>query len=91
MLIKNWAVGMRNEGEYSLPSACLTGAVYSHPSYEDGYVISTSPIVKIRKVGNIAIVTTRSGSIYFITAEGVNPDYEKSYPYAFDRLPVTEA
>jgi hypothetical protein len=60
----------------------LQGKVYSHPTYRDGIVVVTSPIIG----GNAKekIVNTFSGSHYLLGK--VNEDYEKMFPDAEARV-----
>ncbi len=56
--LENWAVVYKDEYLYEameLRTAYLTGNVYNHSKYEDGYSIITSAIISVH--GNV--VTTR--------------------------------
>lgn len=80
--LENWAV-VQFEESYSAPELCslhFKGFAYGHPKYEDGYPIVTTRIVSYKD----GIFTTYSGSQYELGT--VDPDYEKVYPNALDRV-----
>ena len=62
MRLENWSV-QADPDPYKAPemkSSVLVGEVHGHPTYEDGSVITTSPI----KSSDGWEVTTHSGSVY---------------------------
>ena len=59
--LEQWSVSISNP--YLPPeaqSSHLSGKVYGHPRFDDGYEITTSAIVKTEK----RVVTTKTGSMY---------------------------
>jgi hypothetical protein len=86
--LKNWAL-VSGDNPYRAPETDLhlSGAVYGHPRHENGKNVVTSHIVEAVRDGDICgIIKTSSGSEYAIYASDVNPEYEKLYPDAFNRL-----
>jgi hypothetical protein len=83
MILKNWSLIVRYKDPYSPPeewTTCLHGNVYEHPRFDDGKEITTSSIEG--KVGDK--VKTHSGSLYEL--QDIDPEYEKIYPNAKERL-----
>jgi hypothetical protein len=83
--LKNWSFGVSGDA-YTPPEMMeprLSGKVYNHPNptrHYDGKEIVTSRIVGKRK----GLVVTQSGSEYELL--DVDPEYEKLYPNAKERL-----
>jgi hypothetical protein len=83
MKLENWSIVQEELNPYQPPEMhrqCLHGKVYHHPDHADGTEITTSVIVDAHN----RIVTTRSGSEYILGE--VDPEYEKQYPNAKQRL-----
>lgn len=80
MKLENWALITKTP--YSPPEMGMyfNGCVYDHPRFPDGYFIQTSSIVAF-KDGKFK---TYSGSIYELG--NINPDYEKQFPDALNRI-----
>jgi hypothetical protein len=85
--IEQWCVTPLARSPYT-PPECephgLNGAVYGHPNFEDGEFVTTTEAVALRMDGEQAIVTTRSGREYLLGQ--VDPNYERAYPDARNRL-----
>lgn len=80
--LENWAV-VYSGSPYQAPELQiprLVGNVFGHPSFEDGEMVTTSSIK--RKDGEC--IVTNSGSYY--TLGGIDPEYEKQFPNAKQRL-----
>jgi len=69
--LKNWSVVFGSN---------LHGIVFGHPKFENGTEITTSKIVGTRE----GLILTYSGSEYQL--EDVDPEYEKAFPNARQRL-----
>jgi hypothetical protein len=83
MKLENWSVVCKNYDPYLAPElyqSALYGNVFGHPRFDDGDGVTTSSLVG--KQGEIII--TKSGSEYELGI--VDPDYEKKYPDAKNRL-----
>jgi len=87
MRLENWLVTQDPHEKWDpykapeLYTPRLVGDVYGHPTFPDGHTISVS--TPVSSDGNNTI-TTKSGSMYKLGK--VNPDYEKSYSGAKQRL-----
>lgn len=86
MKIENWAIVGSPFGPFKPYSSeyeiSISGTVYGNPKFEDGKWITTSKIVGYDFDANCVI--TKSNSLYELGT--VNPDYEKEYPDAYNRL-----
>ena len=81
MILNNWSVVKRDP--YIAPemqSSCLRGQVTGHSEIADGEYVTTSSIIS-NADGKI---TTVSGSVYELG--DVDPEYEKVYPNAAERI-----
>jgi hypothetical protein len=83
--LKNWSFTIRGSDPYKAPEQCipvLQGNVYGHsnPKHHDGKFITTSKLVGKRN----GLVVTQSGSEYELG--DVDPNYDKLYPNAKERL-----
>ena len=81
--LENWSLVIKTVNPYQAPELgvqCLHGFVYGYPRFEDGTEITTSRIERIEE----EIVVTKSGTRYALG--DVDPDYEKLYPNARERL-----
>ena len=87
--LKNWCVGGDNWTAPECRAYHLYGEVYGHPNFEDGASVKTSRIVAIEDKGDHKEVSTGSGSVYVLYKDDVNPEYEKEYPNAYERLSMT--
>ena len=79
--LENWSITGRDP--YLAPElqeACLYGTVYGHLRLKDGNTVVTSSIVKSEG----EIIITHSGSQYELGK--VDPEYEKEFPNARERL-----
>jgi hypothetical protein len=98
--LKDWSVTSRGS-EFTAPELripCLQGEVYGHPRFEDGTLVVTSGIKGIMSietkekeviVERKKIVITRNTE-YNIFPEDIDPEYERQYPGAYDRLTYKE-
>lgn len=81
--LENWSVVQTELDPYQSPEMqkkYLHGTVFGHDKFPDGDIITTSSIVQaIDKK-----IYTRSGSVYSLGV--VDPEYEKLYPRAKQRL-----
>lgn len=90
-ILKKWSVGCRNP--YIAPELqkpCLNGDVYNHPNSErfpNGKYITTSSIQSIVDHDEYKEIQTHNTS-YVIYPENVDPEYEKEYPNAYQRLSI---
>lgn len=85
-MIENWCVTYQDNNPYLAPELrkqCLGGRATNVEDLDDLYTenIITSSIVGKTKEGH---VVTKSGSVY--TLGTINPEYEKLYPNAKNRL-----
>jgi hypothetical protein len=92
--LEMWCVTPLSASPYTPPECQahgLHGTVYGHPSrhFFDGDSITTSEVVSLRAEGDNAIVTTRTGTNYLLGQ--VDPDYERAYPNARQRVIDTYA
>jgi len=81
--LENWCVTCDNP--FQAPEARtprLHGKVFNHPKFEDGKSINTSGIMAFNSEENKIIV--RSGKLYELGE--VDPNYEKEFPNAYERL-----
>ena len=81
--LENWSLVFGNPDPWLAPELqhiCLHGKVFNHPNHGNGTWIRTSRIIRKEK----GFIVTHSGSKYELGK--VNPDYEKEYPGAKDRL-----
>jgi hypothetical protein len=82
-ILNNWSM-VGDPNPYLAPecrSYHLQGYVSNHPNFEDGHGITTSRIVSMKDEN---IIITKSGSEY--TLGTVDPEYERLYPNAQERL-----
>ena len=81
--LENWSIRSRPLGQLQPPEGagtCLHGFVIGHPQHQDGKQVFTS-LVAARHADR---VLTRSGSEYELGE--TDPDYERLYPSARQRL-----
>jgi hypothetical protein len=83
--LKNWSFTANGDDGYKAPEQlipCLQGNVYGHPNpkHHDGKFIVTSKLIGKRN----GLAITQSGSEYELG--DVDPNYEKAFPNAKDRL-----
>lgn len=84
MKLENWSIGYYSHEATLAPElrrAALQGKVYGHPRFVDGENITTTAIKELIDEDKIK---TTSGSIYELGK--VDPQYEKEYPDARNRL-----
>ena len=89
MILKNWSVVDFYDfkaPEVDTSHCSLKGEVYGHPRFCDGDSVVTSRIISIVDKLDYKEITTRSGSVYNIYKEKVNPDYEDVFQNSFERL-----
>lgn len=88
--LRNWSFVNR----YDIYTPCtppeylpmmLRGEVYNHPKKADGTSIITTSVVDAKKEEGGVMVYTKN-TVYFITAEDINPEYEAGYPDAYNRF-----
>lgn len=92
--LKNWSVFASNDNGFMPPeliSLHLQGNVYGHPRFNDGDPVNTSRIVDLKNCGDHKEVITRSGSVYCLYPEDVDPRAEEQYPNYYERLCVKGA
>ena len=88
--IKKWSIGTKPS--YIAPElarSCLQGEIYNdcRGKFADGHPVITSGIENVIDEGSHKIVVTKN-SRYWIFPEDVDPEYEKKFPSAFERLSV---
>lgn len=89
--LKNWSVFASNNNEFLPPELLyfhLQGKAYGHPRFNDGDHITTSRIVEINDKGDHKEAKTRSGSVYCLYPEDVDPEAEKQFPDYYERLRI---
>lgn len=89
--IKNWSVFSMNDNGFTAPeliSFHLQGDVYGHPRFDDGVPISTSRITDLKDCGDHKEAITKSGSVYCLYPEDVDPMAEKQFPNYYERLRI---
>lgn len=70
--LTNWSLLQRGGDGYTAPELCnwyLQGNVYGHPRIADGTFVTTSRITNVVNKGKKRIITTRSGSVYYLSME----------------------
>jgi hypothetical protein len=91
-VMKNWSLTSDNSGYLAseLTSCKLQGQIYedSRKQFPDGSQIITSQILGIVGPGPYKIVITQN-TCYTVYPDDVDPEYEKMFPGAFERLRVT--
>ena len=83
--LKNWSFGSQGDDFYQSPEQmvpCLQGNVFGHPNprHHDGKFIVTSRLIGKRN----GLAMTQSGTEYELG--DVEPNYEKRFPNAKERL-----
>ena len=89
MRLKNWSVTQNGDNFFTAPeliSYCLEGEVYGHPRFNDGDSVVTSRITEVNDKGDHKEVVTRSGSVYELYKEDVDPRAEEMYPGYYERF-----
>ena len=89
MKLKNWSITSDVNPNFVAPEMMhfhLQGNVYGHPRFNDGDPVTTSRIIEINDKGDYKECITRSGSVYELHKEDVDPNAEKEYPNYYDRL-----
>lgn len=76
VLIENWSK------QIYFGEEVLVGNVINHPRHESGKCVVTSPIVKVDPINKY--LQSRTGTKYKLGK--VDPDYEKEYPNAEERI-----
>lgn len=87
--MKCWSVASNQNG-FIAPELLvyrLQGNIFddSRGMFPDGSQVHTSPIRKITDCGTHKLVETNS-TIYTVHPEDVDPEYEKQFPGAYERL-----
>ena len=85
MRLKNWSIttDININPNYVAPEMMhyhLQGNVYDNPKFYDGRNIITSRIMEINDKGDYKEAITKSGSVYELHKEDVDPVCEKQYP-----------
>ena len=103
--MKRWSITSNQNGFIApeLITYRLQGDIYhdSRPEFPDGSPVITSPILSVNEIsqqpispwvptGKYKLVKT-AGATYLVFPEYVDPEYEKQFPGAYERLRVTEA
>ena len=89
MKLKNWSVTSDVNSNFVAPEMMhyhLQGNVYGHPRFNDGDPVITSRIIEINDKGDYKEAITRSGSVYKLYKEDVDPNAERDYSNYYDRL-----
>lgn len=87
--LKNWSMYAEGNNGFNPPELWtyhFQGNVYGHPRFNDGDPITTSRIVEINDKGDYKEAKTRSGSVYCLYPEDVDPEAEKQFPNYYERL-----
>ena len=85
--IKNWSMMANPYQAPEIQIHFLRGNVFGHPRFKDGSQVDTSSIVGIDDHGEYKIVHTQNTD-YKVIMSDVDPEYEKLFPGAYDRLSV---
>ncbi len=83
MRLEHWSLRSRPYGRWESPEekgVCLFGHVVGHPLHQDGKEVLTTSILHF----GVDCIVTKSGSEYQLGT--VDPDYERRYPRALQRL-----
>lgn len=72
--IKNWG----------WDAASVIGKVYGNPKFEDGHQIHTSAVKNIYRDDDGVLMADTQNTTYIL--DGVDPEYEKMFPDATERL-----
>lgn len=91
MKLKNWSVTSDVDLLYTAPELMhyhLQGDVYGHPRFNDGDPVTTSRIIEINDKGDYKEAITRSGSVYELHKEDVDPRAEEEYSNYYERLKI---
>lgn len=89
--LKNWSMYAEGNNEFRPPelwSYHLQGNVYGHPRFNDGDPVNTSRIIDIVDKGDHKEAHTRSGTVYCLYKEDVDPECEKAYPNYYERFKI---
>lgn len=89
--LKNWSMFQGEPSGFQPPelrAVYLQGNAYGHPRFSDGSFVSTSRIIKIEDKVEYKEATTRSGSVYQLYKENVDPKAEEQFPNYYDRLKI---
>ena len=81
--LENWSVVTLDNDPYKAPELKhphLCGIAYGHPKFDDGKMVTTSTIMWKKQL----TVVTLSGTYYMLGE--VDPEYEKLYPNAKERI-----
>lgn len=88
MILKNWSV-TSDVNAFIAPELkhyYLQGNVYGNPKFEDGRNVITSRIMELNDKGDYKEAITRSGSVYQLFKNDVNPEAEMQHPNYYERL-----
>lgn len=91
--LKNWSMYTEGDNGFTAPellSYHLQGNVYGHSRFDDGVYVNTSSIVDVVDKGDHKEAYTRSGSVYCLYKEDVDPECEKMYPNYYERFGVKQ-
>lgn len=88
-IMKYWSITSNQDG-FTPPELLiyrLQGIIYndSRGAFPDGSRLHTSSIQRITDCGSHKLVETKN-TVYMVSLEDVNPDYEKQFPGAYERL-----
>lgn len=67
-ILKKWRIHNCMHGEF------LTGIVYGHHKIDDGKYVKTSPIVSVKNNYDYLILTTFSGTVYYLHKDDAAED-----------------
>lgn len=95
IILKEWSLFTDvDHPEFKAPEILhyhLQGKAYGHPKFNDGDPVNTSRIVDIKEFGDHKEATTRSGSVYILSKEDVDPECEKQFPNYYERFCMKKA
>lgn len=89
--LKNWSIFASNDNGFKAPEMLhyhLQGNAYGHERFNDGDSVNTSRIVDLKDCGDHKEAVTKSGSVYCLYPEDVNPEAEKQFPDYYERLRI---
>lgn len=92
--LKNWSMYAEGNNEFRPPELWnyhLQGNVYGHPRFNDGDPVNTSRIIDIVDKGDHKEAHTRSGTVYCLYKEDVDPECEKAYPNYYERFKIKKS
>ena len=67
---------------------CLVGNIYNDSRFANGDPVKTSAIHNIVDYGDYKEIETATGTKYAVYPDDIDPEYERQFPRAYERLRV---